>query len=106
MPGWAVVLGLAGLIAGPTGIGWALLNWRSDNEGKKISQTGELVAMFQKLIDELEAALDRAVAAVRVAEEKANGAAGELQACRLECRRLRGELAAVEYELERVRDER
>lgn len=93
-------IGAGGLIIGPTGAAWAILNYRVDRDGKKISQTGEIVAMFQAYIDEMEKALVRAEEALEKESLAHTGTSVELQACRGECERLRRELRAVRRALE------
>lgn len=99
MPGWAVLLGLAGLVIGPTGGLLAVLNFRTDRKGKEISQTGELIAMFRAYIDEMEGALERSKADLDRERERGNGEAqradaamAALQECQATCKRQRLEL--------------
>lgn len=103
-------IGVGGAIVGPSGIAWAVLNYRTDRDGKRISQTGEIVAMFQAYIDEMEKALVRAEAALVKEQTRGNGAMMELAACREECSRYRRELhdlrqAQLRWESRRGRDD-
>lgn len=94
-------IGAGGALLGPTGAAWAILNYRTDRDGKKISQTGEIIAMFQAYIDEMEKALVRAEEALEKELLAHTGTSVELQACRAECERLRRELASVRHALDR-----
>lgn len=103
MPTWTVLLGILGLIAGPTGGVLAWANFRTDRKGKEISQTGELIAMFRAYIDEMEKALERSADELGKERLRGNGAVARadaaevaLQACRTECQRMRGQLAEWE----------
>lgn len=103
-PPWLpYAIGIGGGIAGPSGILWAVLNWQRDDAGKKISQTGEIVVMFQALIEQLEASLGRAEAELSRSQLETNGALAALEACHQECVRLRDELEVVRRDLARTK---
>jgi septal ring factor EnvC (AmiA/AmiB activator) len=48
------------MLGGSGGLLWGALNWRRDDTTKQIAQTDAIVTMLRGLIDELEAALQRA----------------------------------------------
>lgn len=95
-------LGVAGLILGPSGVIWAVLNWRTDDTGKRISQTGEIVVMLQTLIRELETALSRAEERLRESEAETEHAEALLVTCHARCEALQLALDAVRSELARL----
>lgn len=102
-PPWLpYAIGIGGGIAGPSGILWAVLNWQRDDAGKKITQTGEIVVMFQALIAQLETSLGRAEEELSKSQSETNGALAALETCHRECVRLRDELDVVRRDLARV----
>lgn len=95
-------LGVLGLILGPTGIVWAVLNFRTDDTGKRIAQTGEIVVMLQTLIRELETALGRAESRLVESEAETAAAEAELHRCQERCALLQRALDDVRSELARL----
>lgn len=77
---------------GTGGFIWAAVNWRRDDTGKVVAQTGEIVEMLRALIDELEKALERA-------ERYGERRDVELVAAHAEIERLRARLDDAERRL-------
>jgi septal ring factor EnvC (AmiA/AmiB activator) len=105
----SVILAVLGLIAGPTGIIWATLNFRTDDTGKRLKQASEIVAMFQAIALKLEERLEEAEASLEAAEHRVAAAEAEtaaaeraLRDAQAECARLRAELHDVRSELSRL----
>ena len=94
-----VILGVLGMVLGPSGIIWATLNWRTDDTGKRIQQTGEIVLMLQGVITTLERQL--AECEKRLAESESETAVAEaaLHECREACRLKQRELDDVRSQL-------